>query len=192
MMILQDVLCDLKERLLESGFINEFYEYCELIKRDERTFPAYYIGGGEYKLVYDFDVNGAGYVRRTDDVRIETDFQRDAMLSCSDDNEFLNITYPLRAVLGVPKTLLGDDAYSDDRLFSEMVVIFGGSYEAANVQDVSTRILSYNTDSLDIWSREVQGVDHQMNFRLSYILINFNLTFSVNKSCLPEVCGYGY
>jgi len=114
------------------------------------------------------------------------------MLGCTDDNEFLIVSYPLRAVIGVPKVLLGDNAYSDDRLFAEMVVIFGGSYTASNVQDAGTTIQSYSTDSLSIWRTEVQGVDYQMNFRLAYISIDFNLSFNVSKSCMPEVCGYGY
>jgi len=191
-MMLEDVLCTLKDRILESGFVKQFYEYTELIQRGSIIAPGYYIGGGNYDLVYDFDVNGSGYVRKRGEVSIQLDAVKTSMLGCTDDNEFLIVSYPLRAVLGVPKVLLGDNSYSDDRLFAEMVVIFGGSYTASNVQDAGTTIQSYSTDSLSIWRTEVQGVDYQMNFRLAYISIDFNLSFNVSKSCMPEVCGYGY
>lgn len=191
-MILEDVLCTLKDRVTESGFVNQFYEYCELIERNSIIAPAYYMGGGEYKLVHDFDVNGAGYVRKTGTISIGIDNQKMNLVACAEDNAFLTINYPLRAVLGVPRNLLGDNAYSDDRLFAEMAVIFGGSYSATDVQDVGTVIRSYETDALNIWSQEVKNVDYQMNFKLSYIAIDFDLVFTVSKNCLPEVCGYGY
>lgn len=191
-MILEDVLFTLKERVLHSGFISEFYEYCELIKRDEAIYPAYYIGSGQYDPVYDFDVSGAGYVRKRSEVSIAYNTQLNELTSCSDDNQILDMSYPLRAVFGVPRKLLGDDAYSDDRLFSEMVVLFSGSYTSTDASEIATKIRSFNTDSLTIWTSEVKGVDYQMLFELAYIAIDFDIVFTVNKDCLAQVCGYGY
>lgn len=125
-MILEDVLCTLKERVLDSGFVSEFYEYCEIIQRGGATYPGYYTGLGQYDPVYDFDMNGAGYVRKRSEVSIEYNNELNSLTACSDVNQIVDMSYPLRAVFGVPRKLLGDDAYSDDRLFSEMAVIFSG------------------------------------------------------------------
>jgi len=190
-MILEDVLCTLRTRLLDSGFIKEFYELTEMFTRGEVTAPGFYEGNGQYKHVHDFDINGAGYARKRGDVYIQLDASKGDMVACSSD-DFLILNYPMRAVIAVPKIHLGDNAYSDDRLFAEMAVIFAGDYSASRVQDISTSIQGYSTDALSIWKQEVSGIDYQMNPRLSYIAIDFNLTFSVTKSCLPEVCGYGY
>jgi len=189
-MILEDVLCTLRTRLLDSGFIKEFYEMTEPFTRGEVTAPGFYSGGGQYDHVHDFDVDGAGYCRKRGDVSIQSDDVKNDLLGCSDD--FIIMNFPMRSVIAVPKIHLGDNAYSDDRLFAEMVVIFGGDYSASGVQDISTSIVSYSTDTLSIWRQEVSGIDYQMNPKLAYIAIDFNLSFSVTKSCLPEVCGYGY
>lgn len=190
-MMLEDILCQMKENLLETGYFNAFYEYCELIDRNEIIFPAQYVGGGEYKSVMDFDVNGSGYTRKRDKVYIRQSTKYSAITSCEDDT-ILEITYPLRMVMGVPKVKLSDTAYSDDALFSEIAAVIGGSYSASRIIDVSTEILAYDTDSLSIWPTEVKGQAYQMNFRLSYIAIDFNLIITANQSCLAKICGYGY
>lgn len=191
-MILEDVLCTLKDRVIDSKFVRVFYEYCELIQRDGITYPAYYVGKGDYDLVYDFDVNGAGYVRKNGTVSIDTNEMMMEAIACSDDDAYIDISYPMIAVLGVPKSKLGDSAYSDDKLFSEMAALFTGGYEATNVMNVATKIQSYETDGIAIYNTEVQGTEYRIKAELAYISIEFNITFTVAKSCLAEACGYGY
>jgi hypothetical protein len=188
-MILQDVLCSIKDAVIGSGLVNKFYEYCEQIRRDERTFPAYYIGGGENIQVQDFEVNGAGYIRKRGGVPIN-DSPLPSVTAC-DDITLLQITYPMRMVLGVPKSKLDDSPFSDDRLFYEILPILDADYTATRVQSVDLNVRSYETDSLTIWSQEVKGFDYQMHFRLSYIAIDFDIVFTVQSDCIREVC-YGY
>jgi hypothetical protein len=189
-MILQEYLCALRDAIIERGMVNTFYPYCEQIERDGITFPAQYISGGEYKQVQDFDVNGNGYIRKRGSVSVALN-RSSSFTACEDDNAIVNLTYPLRMVLGVPKANLRDDAYSDDLLMFEMFEIIGTTYNVTNVQDVSNQVRSFDTDSLTIWSQEVRGFDYQMHFRLSYIAVDFDVTFTVSKSCLKEQCN-GY
>lgn len=190
-MMLQDVLCTIKNRLIESGYFNVFYEYCELFQRDGVVQPGYYIGGGQYQPVMDFDVNGTGYIRKRSDVSINEDSNLTQLTGCITDT-FINVSYPMRMVVGVPRVKLNDDAYSDDLLFGEIASILDGSYSSTNVTSVDVNIVSYDTDSLSLWSQEVKGIDYQMNFRLSYLAIDFNLVFTLKQSCMAQVCGYGY
>lgn len=190
-MMLQDILCHMKEKLMATGYFNAFYEYSELVERNEIVFPAQYVGGGEYKSVMDFDVNGSGYTRKRDKVYMRQSTKFSSVTSCDTDT-IVEMTFPLRMVVGVPKVKLSDTAYSDDALFSEVANVIGGTYSASRAIDVSTEILAYDTNSLSIWPTEVKGKPYQMNFRLSYIAVDFNLIITANQSCLAKICGYGY
>lgn len=189
-MILQEYLCSLRDALIDQGLVNTFHEFCEQIQRDGVTYPAYYDKGGEYVLVHDFDTNGNGYIRKRGTVSLQPS-RETSFTACKDDNDYILMTYPLRLVMGVPKDKLNDNAYSDDQLFFNIADIIGTGYSVTNVQDTSVTLRSYNTDALSIWSQEVRGVDYQMLFRLSYISIDFDVTFTVRKSCLKEICAYG-
>lgn len=192
-MILKEYLCQLSQAIQEAGLVNTFHEYCELIQRDGVTYPAYYTSGGEYMLVHDFDSSGNGYIRKRGEVSLQPARAELQMTACSDgSSDMMTLSYPLRLVMGVPKSRLEDDAYSDDRLFYELFEILGTYYPVTDVQDQDIIIRSFDTDALSIWSKEVQGVDYQMLFRLSYISIDFDLTFTVSKACLKQSCGYGY
>lgn len=190
-MILEEVLCTLRDRLMETGYFNVFYEYCEQVQRADVTQPMYYLKGGQYKPVMDFDVNGAGYIRKNGKVSIRFNTSIPQVTSCADD-ALIDMSYPMRIVMGVPRTKLQDSAYSDDILFGEIMSVLGGSFSATNVSDTSISISDYDTDSLSIWPQEVKGMEYQMNFKLTYLAINFNIQFTLNQSCMVQACGYGY
>ena len=189
-MILQEYLCALRDAMIDRGLVNTFHPYAELIQRDGITFPAQYTSGGEYNQVHDFDTGGNGYVRKRSSVSVSLD-RSASFTACEDDNAIVNVTYPLRMVLGVPKSKLNDNAYSDDTLMFEVFDIVGTTYNVTNVQDTSVQVRSFDTDSLSIWSQEVRGFEYQMLFRLSYIAVDFDVTFTVSKSCLKDQCN-GY
>lgn len=187
-MILQEVLCTLRDRMLDSGYVNVFYDYCELVRRDGITFPAYYNGGGEYIQVQSFDVNGAGYCRKRGKVSITPSRAMQSMTSCENEG-YVEMRYPLRIVLGVPRSKVGDDGYADDALFYEVASLLQG-FTATSVQSVSVQVKSYDTDSLSIWPSEVQGMDYQMLFTLCYLSIDFDLVFVVDTACIDQLCSY--
>lgn len=189
-MILEEYLCSLRDAMISRGLVNTFHPFVEIIRRDERTFPAQYIGGGEYNQVHDFDTGGNGYVRQRGDMSVSLS-RVSSFTACEDDNAVVVLNYPLRLVMGVPKDRLNDNAYSDHTLVFEVFDIVGTTYSASNIQDVSVQIRSADTDSLSIWAKEVTGFEYQMLFRLSYVAIDFDVQFTVNKSCLKDQCN-GY
>ena len=184
-MMLQDTLCAIRSVMIDSGLVNEFYELAEPIQRGGVVYPAYYDKGGQYLPVHDFDVNGAGYMRKRSDLNIQ--FPDALSFTGCDDDPLVVMTYPMRMVAGVPKAKLGDSAYSDDRIVYEIISILGGDFGSA---DITVR--SASTDALKIWANEVNGIDYQMIFTLSYVSIDFDLVYTIKQSCIKEVCGYGY
>lgn len=193
MNILQEALCNIKDEVTALGYFNRFYEYAELIERGQQEkYPQVYQGNGQYKAIYDLDVNGMGYVRKDGDVQVVViSDDRLAVVSCSDTNPMIDLVFPLRLVAGVPKKQLHDNAFSDDELAFEIMAILGKRQTAiANVSSVVGKVLSYDTDRERVWSGEVRGVDKMINLNLSYIAMDFTLTMRTNLDCVRQNCNY--
>lgn len=190
-MILQDALCNLKSSLMETGYFNRFYEYVHQVKEGVEVTPQYYNGKGGYIDVYNFDVNGSGYIRKTGAMNL-TDSGLPQVTSCS-EGDIVNVNYPLRAVFAVPRTKLNDNAFAEDQLALDLMAAISNEATAiTNVSEVSFNTTSYKTDRLQIWKEEIQGIEHQMNFKLAYVAIDFTLTLTTTIGCLTADCAsYG-
>lgn len=190
MNILQEALCNLKDEITALGYFNRFYELTELIERDAEKYPQAYLGNGQYKAIYDLDVNGMGYIRKAGDTRLEviTD-ERFQVTSCTDTNPLIDLIFPLRLVAGVPKRQLNDNSYSDDLLAFDLIAILGRRQTAvANTSHVIGKVTSYDTDRETVWGSEVRGNDKMVKLDISYIGINFTLSFRTNLDCIRQSC----
>lgn len=191
--MIQYIACDIKDKIMASGFVTEHYEFGTIIRRDDKTFPAMYIGGGNYETLSDKDINGHSYLRTTGKVTYSNPLVTDNVKtsSCGGD-DFVQVNIPLRIVLTVPKSKLGDNAFSEQRLADEVLVILS---DDITITEIVTRSINYNvtdidTDPLSVWRGEVSGVDYQMNFRYAYIAVNFTAQVIINPSCLLDACQY--
>lgn len=192
--MIRDIACDVKEIVLSSGYINTHWEYCELIKNGEVTYPGFYIGGGNYQNVFNQDVNGNSYLRKNGKVSYGavTGADNIKLSACSDVN-FVKMNIPFRLVMTVPKTNLADDAFSDELLAMEMIALLSGAVtpNIEGVRSIEYNVTDYDTDALTIWKAEVQGSDYQMLFGYAYIAINFTCSIVVNPACIINSCdGY--
>jgi hypothetical protein len=89
----------------------------------------------------------------------------------------------------VPKSNLSDDAFSDDLLVQEIIALLSAATPTnEGVRSIDYNVTNYDTDSLSIWKAEVSGMDYQMNFRFSYIAIDFTASVVVNPECLIRSC----
>lgn len=191
-MILETALCNLKDAIMESDYFNRFYEYAELLDRGETTYPQVYTGKGQYKAIYDFDVSGSGYIRKTgssySDHVTDSNFR---VMGCSDTNPLLELTVPLRLVAVVPKSKLSDNSFSDDKLVFDLMGYISKKQPA--IQDVSSvmgKVSSWNTDRSRVWSDEVRGIEKTLDLNLSVIAIDFTLTFRASLNCIQTNCLY--
>lgn len=191
-MILKTALCNLKDEIMESGYFNRLYEYAELLPKGNESYPQVYIKNGEYKAIYDFDVNGTGYIRKTGSSY--SDHVLDGNLkvvSCSDTNPLIDLVIPLRLVAAVPKIKLDDDSFSDDKLVFDLMGYLSKKQPA--IQDVMSlhgKVTSYQTDRSRVWSDEVTGIDKTVDLRLSFVAIDFTLTFRASLNCIQSNCLY--
>lgn len=189
-MILKTALCNLVDSLMESGYFNRLYDYAELINHGDKSYPQVYLGNGEYQSIYDFDVNGTGYIRKSGAVYADkvTDVR---VIGCSDLNPLIDLTVPLRFVAAVPKDKLSDDAFSDDRLAFDLLGYINRKQTAiTDVQSVMGRVTSYITDRERVWSEEVQGIEKTVDLTKAFILMDFTLTFRASLECIKQNCDY--
>lgn len=184
-MILQDVLCDIKESILNTGYFFKFYEYTSMIEVDGNSKPMYFIDGDNVVDVHDFDVNGSGYVRKTGSVSIRS--SNFPQVKACESGVLKDLVFPLRAVFAVPKKKLDDNGFSNDILALELMEVFNRSYSAANISLVKANVLRYETDRGRIWKEEVTSGQIPL-LNLSYIYIDFELIFTASIECLKENC----
>ena len=189
-MILEDIMCDIKDRIEGTGYFSTIYELAEMTKLVSedgvREYPRYYIGKGQYKDLYNLDAN-VGYIRKRSDVDLNE--LKDFAQSC--DSELMELLYPMRFVGGVKKEILGDDAYSDDKLVYETLEVLGGRVtNISNTRKVYVKPERYETDRNKVWSEEVRGIEVIINPKLVYLYIDFELSIEIKRSCLIPDC-YG-
>lgn len=191
--MVEAIACNIREIVLSSGYVNTHFEWCELVREGNVTYPAQYIGGGNYVQVLNNDVNGNSYLRKNGNVSFGKPPGKGALklTSCSGDT-MVQMTIPLRLVMVVPKDKLADDAFSDDLLVQDMTSLIQGSVDLpeTGAHSIKYQVTGSDTDSLSIWSQEVKGAEYQMLFKYSYIAINFNAVAVLNPNCLYRTCAY--
>jgi len=189
--MIREITCDINSIMMNSGFVNTHFEYCELIKNGDVTYPAQYDSGGNYVQVFNNDVGGNSYLRRNGKASFSSVSGVDNVkfIACG-DNPFVKMTLPFRLVMTVPKSALLDDAFSDDLLAMSIINLITADTVVAidGVRLLQYNVLDYDTDALSIWSAEVKGMDYQMNFAYSFVALNFNAVAIVNPNCLNFSC----
>lgn len=187
--MIAEIACDIRSLVESTGYVNTYFEYCELIKNGDVTYPAQYDGAGNYVQVFNNDVNGNGYLRKNGNISFGAVSSNVKAFACG-GNPFVKMTIPFRLVLVVPKSKLGDNAFSDDLLCQNIINLLSSDVTTSiyGVRALEYSVTSYDSDSLSVWSAEVKGMNYQMNFKFSYVAINFNVISEVNPSCLTESC----
>lgn len=189
--MIQAVACDIGTRVMATGYINRHYEYAEMIRVGEDVYPAQYTSAGQYDDIFRIDVNGHSYLRKNGKITFGLPERGDniKLTSCGGD-DFITLRLPLRLVLTVPKLKLSDDAFSDERLASEIMRAISGTVELSGVdaREIKYTITDYDTDSLSVWNAEVQGPKHQMNFNYSYIAVGLSVDITINPACMDTLC----
>src|SRR5688572_162344 len=119
--MISEIACDIRDLVLSTGYVNTYFEYCEMIKNGDVTYPAQYDGGGNYVQVFNNDVNGNGYLRKNGNISFGQISTGNIKAFACGGNPFVKMTIPFRLVLVVPKSKLSDNAFSDDLLCQNMI-----------------------------------------------------------------------
>ena len=198
--MINDLFCDISEKLMGTGYFDTVYEYCEIIKRTDGTLrPMYYKGlKAGYVDVQNFDKNGTAYIRKRGNVSVQVDRNATRLTSCTDTVQMITATFPLRLVVAVPKAQLEDSPLVDDILAADLMGVLQSDMQAtATLMDavsVVCTVSGYDTDSVTIWEAENKGVqlDETKVYRFSYIAMDFICEVKGNVECLQNCLKNAY
>jgi hypothetical protein len=170
---------------------SNFYGLCEIIKKDDKSFPAEYCKG-EYKQVSDFDKKrGTVYHRLTGNIS-KAEAEDDTNVSC---DPFYSMTFPLRTVVCIDKKFLkgiGNDAYLENKIGHNISNVLAESNNRTLRQDLSADSVIIEVEELitnkeELFSEEYDGYDKNfIRYEFLYIAINYKIIVTGNVSCFEE------
>lgn len=192
-MIYQDTLCALKEDLMGTGYFHHLFEFAtmEETEHDGKPVfkPVYFKDGGNIQDVMDFDRNGSGYIRKNGKINITKASNNLVGVSCDAKLGILELKLPLKGVFAVPKTKLGNDTYSTDKLALQLMGFFHSDVSASNGLAGVSRIVGYETERQKIYDGET-NIGIAPILELAYISIDFEITYTGKAECFLETCAY--
>ena len=183
-MIFEDALCDIKDRILNTGYFTDIYENCVMLEVNGVKRPMY-VKGNEVIDVYNFDRNGSGYIRKSGAANIG----RSALpvtVACDAKVGLVEIRIPYRGVFAVPNSKL-IEGYGADMLFLELLNVFHGAEISVNGATCVTKVRSYSTDRDQIYSEEV-GSGNEPILELAYLAVDFDIYITGSVDCFKTTC----
>ena len=198
--MINQLFCDIADKLKLTGYFDSVYEYTEIIKRTDGTLrPMYYKGlKAGYIDVQNFDKNGTAYIRKRGNVSVQVDRTAARLTSCTDVTKMITATFPLRLVVAVPKSQLEDSPLVDDILAADLIGVLQSDMQAtATAMDavsLDCLVTGYDTDSVTIWEAENKGVqlDESKVYRFSYLAIDFICELRGDVTCLQNCLNNEY
>ena len=192
--MINDLFCDISDKLMGTGYFDTVYEYCEIIKRTDGTLrPMYYKGQkAGYVDVQNFDVNGTAYIRKRGNVSVQVDRNATRLSSCVDSSRMVLATFPLRLVVAVPKSQLEDSPLVDDILAADLIGVLQSDMQstavAMDAKEINCLVTGYDTDAVTIWAAENKGIlfDETKIYRFSYLAIDFICEIRGQVECLQN------
>lgn len=190
-MILESIISALNAALLPSNYFEQLFCLAELIKgSDDKSRPMIYSGNGQYSQVNNFDnYNGMGYWRKSGDVSSAID-NSTSMRACDDQ---IRYRYPLKFVCAIPRAkFVKDDQYTDDRVTDKLIATLAAQNSAIKAT-IGAKLVSilpqkYTTDNKSIVAAEYSGLWSDINYKFSYLSIDFEIEVLISKSCIPDQC----
>lgn len=198
--MINQLFCDIADKLKLSGYFESVFEYTEIIKRTDGTLrPMYYKGlKAGYIDVQNFDKNGTAYIRKRGNVSVQVDRAATRLTSCTDTTKMITATFPLRLVVAVPKSQLEDSPLVDDIMAAELIGVLQSDMQATatamNAVSLDCLVTGYDTDSVTIWETENKGVqlDESKVYRFSYLAIDFICELRGDVTCLQNCLNNEY
>lgn len=192
--MINQLFCDIADKLKLTGYFDSVYEYTEIIKRTDGTLrPMYYKGfKAGYIDVQNFDKNGTAYIRKRGNVSVQVDRTAARLTSCTDTTKMITATFPLRLVVAVPKAQLEDSPLVDDILAADLIGVLQSDMQATatamNALSLDCLVTGYDTDSVTIWEAENKGValDETKVYRFAYLAIDFICELRGDVTCLQN------
>lgn len=177
-------------KIAATGWIEKFFPLVVLLASEEKKFPAFYKGKGQYSHVSNFDnYNGLAYLRQTTPP-VSSPIQEPTSV-CGIE---MDTSYSLRLVYCIQRSKLKiDDAFSEDAVanffIKELTTKNGSIKSSLKASSVNIYAQSWEIDPVAVVAEEYAGSDViTINSEFIYGAINFNVNVVINKNCIPNFC----
>lgn len=187
--MLSAIISYLNGLLADTGYFSEVKGLSVLIKREGKTFPAYYCNG-EYEPATNFDTEiGLCYWRfrsEPTDTTVEAPYQV---------NKILRRTYPLRLICAVMRDQLGnnDNAYAEDSLSLaiEKVIKDREREVRSEARALAAQILwrGVITSAETMKNTELLEIEASIQARMLFMGIDVDIVVDYQGTCINDFCG---
>lgn len=159
------------------------YGIVEKIKRDERSYPAEYMGQGNYKEI-NFDFYSSLVYHRLGNQTSETDDSNP--VACEEN---IKITQPVKLILYCKKDILSDDANGALKISNNIrnQITFSNDKDLCSllqVDSVSVNIETVNFNSYEVWAGEFDNVDYKLESTHYLISFDYEIEIVGSKECI--------
>lgn len=164
--------------------ITEVQGLAEIIRQDDKQFPAFYCTNDEYKPVSDFE--NFLYFRQTGPIS-EEESEEGAVSGC---DRLITQTYPMVAVAYVPKDIYNtDNAFIDGKVGQNIAnIIKRAAWQslspALKTDLIYVEVNDINTDRYAVWENEYTNVAFAARLDHVYVSVEFDIIVTATESCL--------
>ena len=185
----------INSKLEQLGYFEKIYSLSEIITKGDKTFPAQYLGKGEYIHITNFDkYNGLSYIRKDGDIDISE--EEDLLKACVDS---YTVSIPLKLITVIKREKLSsDNNYSEDLFAADIIKLLNGKHSdlrlSLKAKTLNIIISSYSNDSLSIMQQEYSNIQKKdINHKYSYMSFDISASMTIRKECINALCeDYGY
>lgn len=183
----------LAEKLAALQMFELVIPIAEIIDKMDGSFPAYYIGKGNYRPIDLSAYAGVGYFRKLSAAQFAKS-DRETFVGSETLEE---VTIPVRLVLSIKKDILNiDTGFASSYLFEEMIRVFSGNHpllaDKAGVSDVEVLMKDSEDDRLKIFAQEYTGSTlRELPYDWIMVMVDMDVKLTFNKNCINKFCdGY--
>lgn len=183
----------LAEKLAALQMFELVIPIAEIIDKMDGSFPAYYIGKGNYRPIDLSGYAGVGYFRKLSAAQFAKS-DRETFVGSETLEE---VTIPVRLVLSIKKDILNiDTGFASSYLFEEMIRVFSGNHpllaDKAGVSDVEVFMKDSEDDRLKIFAQEYTGSTlRELPYDWIMVMVDMDVKLTFNKNCINKFCdGY--
>lgn len=190
--MIENIITYLDDKISALKLFSEQIGLCEIITEtnlegESKSYPAKYLGSGEYKSVGDFDLSdGLIYFRKTGNVTEEI---AESQVACR--TNFVR-NYPIR-IIAAKKKDIKDDEFIADTLFEEV----RNTIEGQSIKELKTLLKAvkvnilieeYDTNRETIFDEEYEGLESPFPYELAFVAIDIIVEVTATKQCFTNIC----
>ncbi len=172
-----------------STRLQQNYGLAKILYQGKKSFPAKYVGQGQYKPIEIDNWAGMNYFRLNGDIASSNEEVR---ASCG---KAIKLIYPIRLIACVKKSVLGkDDAFSSETLSLLLIKDIKSITELPSdlsAMRASIEVSRFSTDDKEILSREYSGIEllkNGINYEYCLVAIDMDIEILINADCIELTC----